>query len=111
EFRHEVFEILKRVAKQKATAIFQIVGSQKFEQGSDEVDDFLDGPDTNLIISTAGPCSFSIEVFWQDVDRPPAPVRIAAGIWCDKKGTFEKVDKALQDRFGDKVLTNGEDYF
>jgi hypothetical protein len=53
---------------------------------------------------------FAKILFWQDVDRPPAPVRIAAGIWCDKRATFEKVDKALQDRFGNKVLTSREDY-
>jgi hypothetical protein len=108
EFRREVFETLQRVAKRKATAISLIVGSNEFERESDEVDDFLDGPETFLGVSTGGPCSFSIEVFWQDVDRPPAPVSIAASIRCDKRGTFEKVDKALQDIFGNKVRS--EDY-
>jgi hypothetical protein len=110
EFRHEVFEILNRVAQRKATAISQIVGSKELKRDWDVVDDFLDGPDTCLSVFTKGACSFRIDVFWQDVDRPPAPVRIAAGIWCEKRATFEKVDKALQDKFGNRVTTNVEDY-
>jgi hypothetical protein len=110
EFRHEVFEILKRVAKRRATAVSQIVGSKEFEPDGDEVDDFLDSPDTTLAVFTNTPCSFRIEVFWQDVDRPPAPVRIAAGIVCGKRATFEKVDKALQDKFGNRVTTGVEAY-
>jgi hypothetical protein len=110
EFRREVFEILERLAKRRATAISQIVGSKELERDWDEVDDFLDGPDTCLSVFTKGACSFRIDVFWQDVDRPPASVRIAAGIWCEKRATFEKVDKALQDKFGNRVTTNVEDY-
>jgi hypothetical protein len=112
EFRHEVFEILKRVAEQRATAISQLVANKEFEPDDlvDEVDDFLDGPDTKLMVRTGGPCWFGLEVFWEDVNRPPAPARIAASIGCDKKATFVKVTEALQDRYGSQILTNSEIY-
>ena len=110
EFRHEVFSILERVAQSRATAISQIVGNAPIRRDSHEVDDFLDGPDTQLSVYTNGPCSFQIDVFWQDVDRPPAPVRIGAGVYFEKRAMFEKVDKALQDKFGTKTITDDESW-
>jgi hypothetical protein len=110
EFRHEVFETLKRVAEQRANAISQLMGRGGFEQNSEAVDDFLDGTDTFLSIFTDGaPCGFIIYVSWQDA-HSAAPVRIGAGIWCDKKAIFEAVTKALQDRYGSQVLPDGEEY-
>jgi hypothetical protein len=109
EFRHEVFEILKRVAERKKAEISQIVGGKEFEPESDEVDTFLDGPDTVLRVAMGPLCSFSLEFFWADVGRPSATVGIAATIWCDKKATFERVATALQDEFGEDVVTDDEE--
>jgi len=111
EFRHEVFEMLKRVAEPRATAISQLVGSKEFEPESDEVDDFLDGTDTSLSLWAGSLCSFSLDFFWADLDRPSATVGISATIWCDKKATFEKVAKALQGRYGDQIVTDDGDYW
>src|SRR5207245_2988376 len=65
EFRHEVFSILERVAKGRAKAIAQIVGDGTIRRESNEVDDFLDGPDTVLSVFTKTPCSFGIGFIWQ----------------------------------------------
>ena len=91
EFRHEVFEILKRVAERKKAEIS------------------LDGPDTFLRVAMGSLCSFSLEFFWADVGRRSATVGIAATIWCDKKATFEKVATALQDEYGEDVVTDDEE--
>ena len=109
EFRHEVFSILKRVADPRAKAIRQIVGNASIKPHSDAVDDFLDDPDTLLAVETnSSPCYFQLAVFWQHVNRLPGPVRISAAIFFEKRATFEKVDKALQDRFGAKVRTDAD---
>jgi hypothetical protein len=110
EFRHEVFSILERVAKPRKKAISQSVGDAKIKQFSHEVDDFLDGSDTSLAVLTSWPCSFQIHVSWQDVDSHPGPVRISACIYFDKRAMFEKVDKALQDRFGCKFTTDDKNW-
>ena len=91
------------MAKVKEKDILQIVGDSAFKRGSDAVDDFLDGPETYITVYTNGPSSFQIRVEWSDVDRHPAPVRIAACIYFNKRGMFERVGKALQDRFRTKV--------
>ena len=105
EFRSEVFSILERVAKRRAKAISRIVGNSTFTRDSEETDAFLDGTDTYLSVITNGACSFRIDVFWQDVDTHPE-MRIAASIYCDKRATFEKVDRALQEKFGNKIVTD-----
>jgi hypothetical protein len=74
---------------------------------SHKVDEFLDGPDTTHAVFTNGPCYFQIDVFW-DFDRHPDLTRISAGIYFYKRAMFEKVDKALQDRFGTKFTTDDE---
>src|SRR4051812_27921366 len=76
EFRHEILTVLDRVARSRKKTISQILGDVMFKPDSHEVDDFLDGPDTWLCVSTTGPCSFQIYVLWQDVDRDESPVRI-----------------------------------
>lgn len=110
EFRHEVFSILERVATGRSKAISSIVGDATIKRYSDEVDDFLDGPDTQLSVFTKGPCLFQIAVFWQDVDRHPGPMGISASVYFDKRAMFEKVDKALQDRFGTKFTTDDKSW-
>jgi hypothetical protein len=110
EFRHEVFSILERVAKPREKDISQVVGDVKFKRDSHEVDDFLDGSDTWLAVLTNWPCSFQIYVSWKDVDSHPGPVRISACIYFDKRAMFEKVDKALQDRFGSKFTTDDKNW-
>jgi hypothetical protein len=109
EFRHEVFSILERVAKARAKAISRIVGNAEIEHSSEEVDDFLaTSADTTLSVCTKGSCSFVIQLWWHDVGRPPASVRICACIYFDKRATFERVDKALQDTFRDKFKSDDE---
>jgi hypothetical protein len=111
EFREEVFSMLERVAKPRKPAISQMVGSTEFKRNSDEVDAFLDGTDTFLSIFTNGAsCAFTIYLSWQDVNLSPDLVRVRAGIWCDKRATFEKVTEALQDRFGSKIIVQADDY-
>lgn len=110
EFRHEVFSMLERVAKPREKAIAQIVGDSKVKRHSHEVDEFLDGTDTWLAVFTKYPCSFQISVCWQDMDRQPGPVRIHVGIYFGRRAMFEKVDKALQDRFGSKFTTVDKDW-
>lgn len=110
EFRHEVFSMLKRVAKRRATALSQIVGGKEFEENSEGVDDFLDGLDTYLSIFTEGPFGLTLSVAWLDVGTSPDPVCITAGIWCEKRATFERVSKALQDKFGSKITLQPDDY-
>ena len=110
EFRHEVFSVLERVAKPRIKAIAQIVGDAKFKRNSDGVDDFLDGPDTVLGVFTNGPCQFSIFVAWQDVDRHPGPVRIGASVYFDRRAMFDRVDKALQDKYGSQFITDDTDW-
>jgi hypothetical protein len=110
EFRHEVFSILERVAKPRKEAITQIVGNATFQRYSNEVDEFLDGPDTFLSFSTKGPCYFQIFVEWRDVERHPGPVHIAAGVYFEKRAMFDKVDRSLKDRFGSKFTTDDDEW-
>lgn len=108
EFRREVFSLLERVAKQRATPIFQIFGSKALERSSNEVDDFLDGADTFLCIYTEGANYLMIWVAWENVNLSPDSVVISAGIGCSRRATFQKVTKALQDRFESKIKLNGD---
>ena len=110
EFRHEVFSILERVAKARVKAISRIVSNAETVRYSHEVDEFLDGADTLLSVYTKGSSWFEIDVVWRGVDRPPAPVRISAGIYLNKRSTFESVARALQDRFGDKFITDDDEW-
>jgi hypothetical protein len=109
EFRYQALSVLERVAKQRATAVSQIVGKTTILRYSEEVDAFLENADTALSVSTGGPCYFTIGIWWRDVGRQPAPVRIFASLSFDKRATFEKVDKTLQDRFRDKFTTDDEE--
>jgi hypothetical protein len=110
EFQHEVFSILERVVRARAKAISQLVGNAATKRHSHRVEEFLDGAETWLSVVIKGPCSFQIGVDWKGVDKTPAPVRISACLYFDKRSTFQRVDKALQDRFGDKFTTDDNDW-
>jgi hypothetical protein len=109
EFQHEIFAILERVAKRREKAIRHIVGDPMTKRESDEVETFLADADTALSVSTSGPCWFDIYVCWEDLKRNAPLIRIGARTYFDTRAKFEKVDKALQHRFGSRFKTYDED--
>lgn len=114
-FHKAIYTVSARIVERNRKEIAQTFGVPLVkitsEEFSEELDTFYEGPDSIVGCAVKIPAVgiLYVGLAWRDRAGTHSP-RIYAGLYCNRRGVYDRVAKATENRFGARLIRDDSDW-